>query len=45
MKDMSPAEAATAAGKNGSKQPWMIYQIYSLGITVATIAVTLTAIY
>ena len=45
VKDMSPAEAATAAGKNGSKQPWMIYQIYSLGITVATIAVTLTAIY
>ena len=44
-KDMSPAEAATAAGKNGSKQPWMIYQIYALGITVATIAVTLTAIY
>ena len=45
MKDMSPAEAATAAGKNGSKQPWMIYQIYSLGITVATIVITLTAIY
>ena len=45
MKDMSPAEAATAAGKNGSKQPWMIYQIYALSITVATIAVTLTAIY
>ena len=45
VKDMSPAEAATAAGKNGSKQPWMIYQIYSLGITVATIVITLTAIY
>ncbi len=45
VKDMSPAEAATAAGKNGSKQPWMIYQIYALAITVATIAVTLTAIY
>ena len=45
VKDMSAEEAATASGKNGSKQPWMIYQIYALGITVATIAVTLTAIY
>ena len=43
--DMTAAEAATAAGKNLSKQPFMIYQIYSLAITVATIAVTLTAIY
>ena len=43
--DMTAAEAATAAGKNLSKQPFMIYQIYTLAITVATIAVTLTAIY
>ena len=45
VKDMSPEEAATTAGKSDAKQPWMIYQIYALGITVATIAVTLTAIY
>jgi hypothetical protein len=44
-KEMTAAEAATASGKNLSKQPFMIYQIYSLAITVATIAVTLTAIY
>jgi hypothetical protein len=44
-KDMTAAEAATAAGKNLGKQPFMIYQIYTLAITVATIAVTLTAIY
>jgi hypothetical protein len=44
-KDMSAAEAATAAGKNGANQPWKIYQIYTLAITVASIAVTLTAIY
>jgi len=43
--DMTAAEAATAAGKNLGKQPFMIYQIYTLAITVATIAVTLTAIY
>ena len=45
VKDMSAEEAATASGKSGVKQPWMIYQIYSLGITVATIVITLTAIY
>jgi len=45
VKDMSAEEAATATGKSSVKQPWMIYQIYALGITVATIAVTLTAIY
>ena len=44
-KEMTAAEAATASGKNLSKQPFMIYQIYTLAITVATIAVTLTAIY
>jgi hypothetical protein len=42
---MTPAEAATASGKNLSKQPFAIYQIYSLAVTIATIAVTLTAIY
>ena len=45
VKDMSAEEAATATGKSSVKQPWMIYQIYALAITVATIAVTLTAIY
>ena len=42
---MSSDEAATASGKTGNKQPWAVYQIYVLAITVATIAVTLTAIY
>jgi len=45
VKDMSAEEAATVTGKSSVKQPWMVYQIYALGITVATIAVTLTAIY
>ena len=45
VKDMSPEEAATTGGKSSIKQPWMIYQIYALAITVATIAFTLTAIY
>jgi len=45
VKDMSPEEAATTSGKSAVKQPWMIYQIYALAITVALIAVTLTAIY
>ena len=45
VKDMSAEEAATTGGKSSIKQPWMIYQIYALAITVATIAFTLTAIY
>jgi hypothetical protein len=45
VKDMSAEEAATTGGKSSVKQPWMIYQIYALAITVATIAFTLTAIY
>jgi hypothetical protein len=44
-KDMTAAEAATAAGKNGASQPWKIYQIYTLAVTIATIVVTITAIY
>jgi hypothetical protein len=44
-KDMTAAEAATAAGKNGANQPWKIYQLYTLAITVASIVITLTAIY
>ena len=44
-KDMTAAEAATAAGKNGAKQPWKIYQLYTLAITVASIVITITAIY
>ena len=45
VKDMSPAEAATAAGKNGAGQPWKIYQLYTLAVTIASIVITLTAIY
>ena len=44
-KDMTAAEAATAAGKNGASQPWKIYQLYTLAITVASIVITLTTIY
>jgi hypothetical protein len=44
-KEMTAAEAATASGKNLSKQPFAIYQIYTLAVTIATIVVTLTAIY
>ena len=44
-KEMTAAEAATASGKNLSKQPFAIYQVYSLAVTIATIAVTITAIY
>jgi hypothetical protein len=44
-KDMTPAEAATATGKANSKQPWVVYQVYALAITIATITITLTAIY
>jgi hypothetical protein len=44
-KEMTPAEAATASGKNLSKQPWVVYQVYALAITIATITITLTAIY
>ena len=44
-KEMTAAEAATASGKNLSKQPFAIYQIYTLAVTIATIAVTITAIY
>ena len=44
-KEMTAAEAATASGKNLSKQPFAIYQIYTLAVTIATIVVTITAIY
>jgi len=44
-KSISEAEAATASGKDLTNQPWAIFQIYVLVVTVATIAVTLTAIY
>jgi small-conductance mechanosensitive channel len=43
-KSISEAEAATASGKDLTNQPWAIFQIYVLVVTVATIAVTLTAI-
>ena len=42
---MTPAEAATATGKANAKQPWVVYQLYALAITIATITITLTAIY
>ena len=44
-KDMTAAEAATAAGKNGAGQPWKIYQLYTLAVTIASIVITLTAVY
>jgi uncharacterized membrane protein len=44
-KDLTAAEKATALGASESKQPFLVYQIYVLAITVATIVFVLTAIY
>jgi len=44
-KDLTAAERETASGSSASKQPWLVYQIYILAVTVATIAIVLTAIY
>ena len=44
-KDMTAAEKATALGSAESKQPWMVYQIYVLALTIATIAIVVTSIY
>ncbi len=44
-KDMTAAEKATALGSAESKQPWMVYQIYVLAVTIATIAIVVTSIY
>ena len=42
---MTAAEKATALGSAESKQPWMVYQIYVLALTIATIAIVVTSIY
>ncbi len=44
-KDLTVAERETASGLSAAKQPWLVYQIYVLAITVATIVFVLTAIY
>ncbi len=44
-KDMTAAEKGTALGSSEVKQPWLVYQIYVLALTVATIVFILTSIY
>jgi len=44
-KDMTAAEKATALGSSEIKQPWLVYQIYVLALTVATIVFIVTSIY
>jgi glucan phosphoethanolaminetransferase (alkaline phosphatase superfamily) len=44
-KDMTAAEKATALGSSEVKQPWLVYQIYVLALTVATIVFIVTSIY
>jgi hypothetical protein len=42
---MTAAEKATALGSSEVKQPWLVYQIYVLALTVATIVFIVTSIY
>ena len=44
-KDMTAAEKETALGSSEVKQPWLVYQIYVLALTAATIVFILTSIY
>ena len=44
-KDLTAAEKATALGTSESKQPWIVYQIYILAITAATLVFVLSSIY
>ena len=44
-KDMTAAEKGTALGSSEVKQPWLVYQVYVLALTVATIVFILTSIY
>ena len=44
-KDLTAAERETASGSSAAKQPWLVYQIYILAVTVATIVFVLGAIY
>jgi hypothetical protein len=43
--DLTAAEKKTAVGKNLIKQPWPLFQIYTLAVTVASIYVAIRAIY
>jgi len=43
--DLTAAEKQTAVGKNLIKQPWALFQIYTLAVTVASIYVAIKAIY
>jgi len=44
-KDLTAAERETASGSSAVKQPWLVYQIYVLALTVATILFIVTSIY
>jgi hypothetical protein len=44
-KDLTAAERETASGSSAAKQPWLVYQIYILAVTVATIVFVLSSIY
>ena len=43
--DLTAAEKKTAIGKNLIKQPWPLFQLYTLALNAAGIYVALTAIY
>jgi len=44
-KDLTAAERETASGSSAVKQPWLVYQIYVLALTVAAIVFVLSSIY
>ena len=43
--DLTAAEKKTAIGKNLKNQPWPLFQLYTLAVTVASIYVAIRAIY
>ena len=43
--DLTGAEKKTAVGKNLKSQPWPLFQLYTLAVTVASIYVAIKAIY
>ena len=43
--DLTGTEKKTAVGKNLKSQPWPLFQLYTLAVTVASIYVAIKAIY
>lgn len=43
--DLTSAEKKTAVGKNLKSQPWPLFQIYTLAVTVVSIYIAIKAIY